>query len=132
MVDRRKARLNAAMDKLLGASDTKPEGTPAQVTAQQPAQNSVPTQVQRPAQEQVQDGVQEQPQAQKHVPASNLPTPKEKQVRFHFWGPKSLKSWVADMAAERQVPEAEILRFALEWFKQNGPLGEGRGERGQL
>lgn len=91
MADRRKARLNAAMDKLLGASDTKPEGTPAQVTAQQPAQNSTYTGA-TTCTRTVQDGVQEQPQAQKHVPASNLPTPKEKQYAFTFGDQRALKA----------------------------------------
>lgn len=96
-----KARMSKALDALIGTSEAaEQEQAPAQAPAQALAQ--VPAQVE--------------------PPIANIPAPREQWVRFHFWGPVRLKEWTRRQAAALGVPEAEVLRHALEWYAAKGPL----------
>lgn len=108
-----KARMSKALDALIGTSEaTEQEQAPAQAPAQVLAQVS--------AQALVQEGAQGL--AQVEPPIANIPAPREQWVRFHFWGPVRLKEWTRRQAAALGVPEAEVLRHALEWYAAKGPL----------
>lgn len=99
-----KARMSKALDALIGTSEAaEQEQAPAQAPAQALAQ--VPAQVE--------------------PPIANIPAPREQWVRFHFWGPVRLKEWTRRQAAALGVPEAEVLRHALEWYAAKGPLSKG-------
>lgn len=99
-----KARMSKALDALIGTSEAaEQEQAPAQAPAQALAQ--VPAQVE--------------------PPIANIPAPREQWVRFHFWGPVRLKEWTRRQAAALGVPEAEVLRHALEWYAAKGPLTKG-------
>ena len=96
-----KARMSKALDALIGTSEAaEQEQAPAQAPAQALAQ--VPAQVE--------------------PPIATIPAPREQWVRFHFWGPVRLKEWTRRQAAALGVPEAEVLRHALEWYAAKGPL----------
>lgn len=104
-----KARMSKALDALIGTSEAaEQEQASAQVLAQVSAQALV------------QEGAQGL--AQVEPPIANIPAPREQWVRFHFWGPVRLKEWTRRQAAALGVPEAEVLRHALEWYAAKGPL----------
>ena len=99
-----KARMSKALDALIGTSEAaEQEQAPAQAPAQALAQGP----------------------AQVEPPIANIPAPREQWVRFHFWGPVRLKEWTRRQAAALGVPEAEVLRHALEWYAAKGPLSKG-------
>lgn len=122
MAKRRKARMSAALDAMIGPEAEDVAQVPAQDVAQVPAQGAA----QIPAQAYTHAPAQDiaQPPAQAPAPAA-----REKWVRFHFWGPERLKVWMQRKAEERGVPEAELLRHALEWYVTYGPLAGDTGKK---
>lgn len=115
----RKARMSDALDALIGGADAA-----EQTTEQEPAQEIVQDVARVPAQGVAQGKAPASAQAE---PPADIPAPKEKWVRFHFWGPARLKEWTRRQAEALGVPEAEVLRHALEWYTAKGPLAEGGG-----
>lgn len=145
MAKRRKARMSAALDAMIGPEAEDVAQVPAQDVAQVPAQDiaqdvakhapQAPEDVaQKIAQVPAQGAAQTPAQAYTHAPAQDIaqvpaPAAREKWVRFHFWGPKRLKVWMQRKAEERGIPEAELLRHALEWYVTQGPLAGDAGKK---
>ncbi len=126
---KRRRKLDEALDSFMPGNAQAPAQEPAQEpreapseadqeVAQSPAQPVVQPYAQDPAQQVVQVPAQEAAQTE-------LPQRPERKVRLHCWIPERLKNYIADIAEELGVSEAEIVRHMVEFYRRHGPIRAG-------